>query len=306
MKAALKGVQGPYEAAIRARYVRYFAERSHLRHSDAKRPYFAKDLRSAFPDGWGHLAGYLDGKLHTWGLSGRSSQVLCVGLLGSVCERDPALLFKPRGPMPDIGEIEKWVPEDELDESVLSEKKPRVTALDFFFSSADAVMAVEAKWAEHEIGVCSCKAKAKAKAKGDCTHSIRHERPYWAYARDYFGLDGPPPVGGVAAPGFCGLSWTYQAVRNVAAAVRLAEINGKSRAVWVLLYDDNNPAFIGSGDWPGWPALLAETLAPAAPRLTFAAVSWQEVLRRVPLDPAVELWAREKHGLVAVSQRPAS
>ena len=82
---------------------------------------------------------------------------------------------------------------------------------------------------------------------------------------------------------------------NIAAAVALAGPN--QRSVFALLYDRNSPYFRGTGSWPGWPAVLAHTLSRSQSRLVFRSCSWQELVKRLPLDEATIAWAREKHGL---------
>ena len=96
------------------------------------------------------------------------------------------------------------------------------------------------------------------------------DRPYWLVARDVFGLDGPNP----GKP--CQLDLTYQAVRNVAAAIELAGLR-KAAAVG-LLYDARNPYFAGAGRWPGWAAVL-ERLTADSRAITVRGQSWQELFR---------------------------
>jgi hypothetical protein len=91
------------------------------------------------------------------------------------------------------------------------------------------------------------------------------------------------------------LSFTYQAVRNVAAALALAEEG--QEAVFGLIYDADNPYFAGAGTWPGWPVALHATLDRHDARVRFASVSWQELIQLAPLDAAAAAWASEKHGL---------
>jgi hypothetical protein len=68
-------------------------------------------------------------------------------------------------------------------------------------------------------------------------------------------------------------------------------------AVFALLYDADNPYFSGCGNWPGWASALEHTLEGAQPNLTFKSASWQELVAKLPLDPAVRAWASEKHAL---------
>jgi hypothetical protein len=82
-----------------------------------------------------------------------------------------------------------------------------------------------------------------------------------------------------------------------AAAQALAE--GRLRPVFGLFYDARNPYFTGAGNWPGWVAVLQETLS-ARSDVAFYAVSWQALLASVPLDDETRAWAVEKHGLEGV------
>ena len=95
----------------------------------------------------------------------------------------------------------------------------------------------------------------------------------WQAAREYFDL---PPERLPLLP--CQLSAVYQAVRNVAAARRLAA-NRRSFA-FLLIYDATNPFFRSTGAWPGWPAVLHSVLDTHAARgLIFRAISWQKLMR---------------------------
>jgi hypothetical protein len=67
------------------------------------------------------------------------------------------------------------------------------------------------------------------------------------------------------------LSFTYQAVRNVAAAQALAQ--GYQDPVFGLIYDAENPYFRQTGAWPGWPAALTATLEETGARMKFRSVS---------------------------------
>ena len=115
---------------------------------------------------------------------------------------------------------------------------------------------------------------------------------YWEAAAELLGL--PTARAGRSLPDQPGLRGGAPAA---AAARALA---GPDRpAVLALVYDANNPYFAGLGDWPGWPAMLRAAVEasadPAAFR--FSAISWQELVPRLPLDDATRAWAREKHGL---------
>jgi hypothetical protein len=126
-------------------------------------------------------------------------------------------------------------------------------------------------------------------AIGECSEKVRYRKAYWDTATDVFGpsdrTDGKP----------CPLSFTYQAVRNVAAALALAK--PEQHAVFGLIYDADKPYFSGCGEWPGWPGALHATLDSTQAPVRFVSVSWQGLLPLLPLDGAARAWAWEKHGL---------
>lgn len=146
----------------------------------------------------------------------------------------------------------------------------------------DIVVCIEAKLREDGMGTCSCQSPER-----ECSPAVLARRRYWETARQDFGLTERT----VGEP--CPISLGYQAVRNAAAARALA---GGRRAVFALFYDERNPYFRATGDWPGWPDLLAASLA-RSERVRFRAVSWQELVPLLPLDDAARAWAVEKHGL---------
>jgi hypothetical protein len=274
-----------FHAKRRAVHIAYFASRPAQRSANPKRPFEAAELRWAFPPALERLADQ-DIGWHTHAKSGGSSQVLAISLLQPATEADPSLswLFEPLGTVPSVGMPSQPVFEFGLSPELLNES-PHVTSLDWLVEGELGVLVAEAKFMEEGLGVCSC----AGQAKGDCSDAVR-ARPYWRVARDYFGWDGPHP------PEACPLSLAYQAVRNVAAALALA--GRDRRAVWLLLYDAENPYFSGAGEWPGWVAALKATLA-ASDRFEFCASSWQELLQVLPLPENVTTWVTEKHSLAA-------
>lgn len=106
---------------------------------------------------------------------------------------------------------------------------------------------------------------------------------YWDAARELFRLPDLSP------PHPCPISASYQAVRNAAAARALA--NGR-QAVFALLYDENNPYFRRTGNWPGWPHILEAALAEDYPDFRFRALSWQRLAPLLPMDESVSGRAR--------------
>jgi len=87
----------------------------------------------------------------------------------------------------------------------------------------------------------------------------------------------------------------YQAIRSVAAARYLA--TGRRAPVFSLVYDAENPYFSQTGAGPGWPHVLEHTLYGQDDQIRFRAVSWQELLPRLPIDDELRAWVRTKHRL---------
>jgi hypothetical protein len=232
---------------------------------------------------------------HRHHLSGKSSQALGLGVLGSAVHFDPSLhwLEPVLSPVPpfSLAELPRVSFEHELDPVILNEH-PRVTAVDFFVETRDAVICAEIKWAEEGIGRCSCGAGNSAVA--NCAARVLQRSAYWDVAREVFSLPDREP--GQSCP----ISAGYQAIRNAAAAINLA---GGRQGVFVLLFDASNPYFRRTNDWPGWPEVLRETLhtADANSLLKFRAVAWQELLPELPLPEEILNWAAEKHGLAPQS-----
>lgn len=275
-----------YRAARTQSYRDYFAANPDLKADDHE--YVAKDLKSALPRDHEDLAELLPKEeRHRWHLSGNSSQVLALGLLGVATQRDPSLTWlfdslshgwKPVDTRPKL-QFEHVVEPELLGE------QPRQTSIDARVDDASALVCIEAKWTEEGMGKCGCAKPAEA----DCADKVLARQSYWDTASDIFGL--PERERGKPCP----LSFTYQAVRNVAAALSLA---GEGRtAVFGLIYDENNPYFAGAGTWPGWPAALQDTLEGAHRNLRFRSTSWQHLMRHADLDDVTREWAREKHGL---------
>lgn len=290
------GAYGKYRSDLDARYKAYFEANPKVA---SGHPQLAASFETAMPPGMSELAARIPpGLRHRHHLSGKSSQGLGLGLLGAASLRDPFLPWFEEALSP-VAPFSMTTPptvsfEHELDPAMLNEH-PRVTAIDFFVETSDAVICTEVKWAEEGLGRCSC--GAASVAIGDCAERVLERSAYWNVARELFFLPERSP----GKP--CPISTGYQAIRNVAAARALAK--GRE-PVFVLLYDATNPYFKGAGSWPGWPAVLRATLADAdkAGLLRFRAVSWQELIPKLPLSDVERTWAHEKHGLDAA--KPAS
>lgn len=279
-----------YRAKRTDSYRKYFA--ANLQLKSPRHEYSAKDLAAALPDGWNGLESLLPvSERHRYYLSGNSSQVLALGLLGVSAKLDPSLswLWSALGALPGpASHLPKWQFENKLAPDVLDER-PRQTSVDFFVEDTAALVCLEAKWTEEGIGACGCADSGGKPDNGQCSAKVLARTAYWDAAYGIFGL----PARTVGQP--CPLSFTYQAVRNVAAALALAD-DGQL-AVFALIYDAENPYFAGCGAWAGWPAALRATLDGVYDKLCFRAVSWQELLPLAPLDDAARAWASEKHGL---------
>jgi hypothetical protein len=290
-----------YKRALEQRYTSYFVDRPKLASSHS---FMARDLASALPSGRTQLAGVMPpGSWHRYHLSGGSSQVLAVALLGSAIEADPsltwlceALCLENRALAQPTVQFEHALSRDTLGES------PRVTNVDLLVESQDTLICVEAKLWEAGFGTCRCGDKEDADALeglsevvptpaqecAACSQRILDRRLYWSAAEDVLGL--PKRRDGTICP----IASAYQPVRNVAAARALA----KSRvAVFALMFDDRNPHFVKCDAWPGWPAVLEYALQPEAD-VTFRSCSWQKLLGSGAVPADVVAWAAEKHGLV--------
>jgi len=286
--AECRAAHNAYRAAKTASYQSYFKANPRLKADD--HAFKAADLATALPDDWGGLADLLPrSERHRHHLSGNSSQVLALGLLGVAMKFDPSLgwlwdglspLPPPTAPAPAATFEHKLAPE------VLGEQ-PRQTSLDFYVDDTAALLCIEAKWTEAGIGACGCGAKAAAVA--DCSDKVLQRKTYWDVATNVFHLPDREEAES------CPLSFTYQAVRNVAAALALAKPG--QQAVFGLIYDADNPYFAGCGTWPGWPSALHATLDQVDAPVCFVSVSWQELLPLLPLDAATYAWAADKHGL---------
>jgi hypothetical protein len=276
-----------YSNELDAHYAAYFAahpeERgSHLRQS--------VDIEHALPPGWEHLGDQLpEPGRHRHHLSGRSSQILALALLGASNALDFSLswLFDGLSPLPPSDS--PLVPprfEYELPSKALNEH-PRVTSIDFFAETSKLVICVEAKRGEEGMGPCSCPPGASAVA--DCSQKVLDRPLYWQAAYELFHMPDREPGR------YCPVTLGYQAIRSVAAARYLA--TAKRAPVFGLIYDEENPYFAGAGAWPGWPAVLEHTLRGQDEQIRFRAVSWQELLPLLPIDDELREWARVKHRL---------
>ena len=289
-----------YERELQEHYTVYFARHSHLRSPHHR--YSALSLAAALPPGHADLQRLIPRKAqHRFICSARSSQALALALLGVAAKVDPSLhWFWDSLQLPfqvDTTRPSSCSFEFPLDQHDLNEK-PRVSQLDFLVRHRAACASVEVKW-EEALGSCSCLRQCEGSPLpgAHCAARVYDRAAYWTVAREVFGL---PAKRSPCLP--CPISPIYQIVRNVAAVRHLA--GDRRPAVFVLLYDARNPFYCRTGDWPGWPAMLSSVLnASESTQFCFRALSWQQLIARLPLPSSVKAWAREKHCLGSHSKR---
>ena len=284
-----------YEKARRQQYLEYFTRHPELR--CPQQPHSAKSLAAALPPGWGEQLETLipQNAWHVHARSGKSSQTLALTILGSAARLDPSFRWFWRAfdlPAPSNRQNPSFWFERSLPPSLLNEK-PRATVLDFAVDNPGCFAAVETKWTEQGLGVCSCASRNDGgpDAGGYCAARVVNRKYYWQVAEELFGLSTARlPLFG------CPISPAYQAIRNVAAAQKLAD--GKRPFTFVLLYDAENPYFRATRTWPGWPAVLRTHLnGHEKSGFYYRACSWQNLLPKLPLDGQIRHWTREKHRL---------
>jgi hypothetical protein len=258
-----------YSRQLDDHYAAYFAAHRDERGTHLRQ---AADIARALPPGWEHLADHIPERVrHRHHLSGRSSQILALAVLGASAALDFSLdwLFEAFSTLPPSDSpLEPPRFEHELEPEALSEERPRVTAIDFLVQTSKLVICVEAKRGEDGMGRCSCPPRVPAVA--DCSEKVLARGRYWEVAYDLYHMPAREPGR------YCPLSLDYQAIRSVAAARYLA--TGARASVFGLVYDADNPYFGGAGSWPGWPAVLEHTLRSQDNDIRFRAISWQEFL----------------------------
>jgi Sigma-70, region 4 len=295
-KAHYERAYRSFDDDLERRYREYFARHPELK--DPAHDFSAAGFGQALAPGWRQLRGRLPGPPHLHYRSGKSSQMLALGLLGAAEERDDSLSWLWRSlELAGAGEGRPTTAfEYQLPSAVLNEGR-RPTNVDYFVETDGTVMCLEAKWAEQGLGQCSCTKRDGNPFVGRCSPERAARQLYWDAASEIFSLaherttDRPCPI-----------SFAYQGVRNAAAALALA--GPERRAVFALVFNDENPVFAGgeeTGAWPGWAKLLRATVANAHPayNFVFRALSWQALIKDLPLDSATAEWASEKHGLLA-------
>ncbi len=148
------GAHRAYKRDFEKHYTAYFCDHPDLA---GKHPYKAKNIVAALPPGWGHLADLLSGKgWHRHCLSGGSSQVLAVALLGSaIAENDSSWLGEVLDLDPKLSSNVRSEFEFALDPKTLGES-PNVTNIDLLLEDERAVICIEAKLWEAGFGSCRC------------------------------------------------------------------------------------------------------------------------------------------------------
>jgi hypothetical protein len=293
-----------YKRGLEERYAAYFADRPKLAGSHPRK---ARDLAAALPPERGLLKDLVPRKAwHLHHLSGGSSQVLAVALLGSAIETDPSLgwLWELLAlPQPLTAAAPKATFEYGLDQETLNEQ-PHVTNVDLLVEGEDVLICLEAKLWEQGLGSCRCgqeksdadpadeapeQEPSSAHERAACSARILERPAYWSAGREVLGL--PERLEGRPCP----IAASYQAVRNVAAGRALA---GTRSPAFALFYDERNPYFSPCGEWPGWPATLSNLIRDES-GVKFRSCSWQRLLASGAVPTDVVEWARDKHGLVS-------
>jgi outer membrane biosynthesis protein TonB len=277
-----------YDRGLTTRYARYFADHPELA---GEQRTSARDLVAALPPGWEAPADAIpDRPWQRQHLSAKSSQLLAVGLLGVAASRDPSLawLWDALAPLPPAAEDAPSLEFAHVVDPKLLGERPRQTGFDVLIDDPAVLVGIEIKWREHGVEACRCRGDGVGPLEGErCSRRVEQRTPYWEAAADVLGIAPREPEAA------CPISPVYETVRHAAALRGLA---GADRpAVLAQLYDANNPYFVGAGDWPGWPGLLAQAVA--AEGFQFAAISWQELVPQLPLDEPTRAWAADKHGL---------
>jgi restriction endonuclease-like protein len=277
-----------HDRRLGARYARYFEDHPDLV-GDQRTS--ARDLVAALPPGWEAPADAIpDRPWQRHHLSAKSSQMLGVGLLGVAASRDPSLawLWDALAPLPPAADQTPSLEFAHVVEPALLGERPRQTSFDVLIDDPAVLIGIETKWREHGVGSCLCRGDGVGALDGErCSPRIEQREAYWETAADLLGLGPREP------DETCPISPVYEVVRHAAALRALA---GDRPALLALVYDADNPYFAPTGDWPGWPALLEQAVE-AGERFRFAAISWQELTPRLPLDEPTRAWAADKHGL---------
>jgi hypothetical protein len=300
IKKACEETHGRYKRGLEKAYTEYFIANPDLA---TEHPYKARDLPCALPPGWASLGGLIKpAQRHRHHLSGGSSQILALALLGSAAASDPSLAWLPS--LLGIDAFGSAAPravfEHGLDSATLNEK-PRVTSIDLLVDDEAVLVCAEAKLWEQGLGSCTCGDNggeqadteepevdpSPAQERGACSPRVLSRSLYYKAAQEILGLPAR------TTDAVCPIAAPYQAVRNIAAARALAM--GR-KPVFVLFFDARNPYFARCDEWPGWPAALM-TLAEHQDKVAVRACSWQQLLGSGAVPADVCNWASEKHGL---------
>ena len=283
-----------YECELIEHYTSYFRQYPQLRCPN--HPYSARTITAALPSGHADLKDRIpEGSFHRFCRSARSSQLLALAVFGVALKHDksfhwfwPAFDLSKRlaGLQNPVVRFEHALAPNDLNE------QPRTTKLDVTLATEEAFIVIEGKWSEAGLGICSCAREGEGNPRrgSECARRVYSRTEYWRVAHRQFGLQ---PMRLSFEP--CAISPCYQAVRNVAAAQRLAR--GR-QAGFILLYDARNPYFKSTGAWPGWPAMLDSILrTDPNGRFLFRSLSWQSLIGRLDLPLTVRAWLRDKHCL---------
>jgi hypothetical protein len=283
-----------YERELQQHYTNYFQQNPQLQ--CPRHPYCARSIAAALPLGYGHLLQRIPrGTLHRFARSARSSQILGLALIGGAAEEDSSFRwFWSALKLPErFANTERTFIQFERVLAPLDlNELPRTTQIDIAIENDRAFVAIETKWSEPGFPRCSCEREGTGSPRigFDCADRVYARTKYWRTANRFLQL---PEARLTFHP--CFLSIAYQIVRNIAAARHLSR--GRCSG-FILLYDQTNPFFRRTGNWPGWPRLLTELLGPFEHSgLCFRAIPWQRLIGQLPITKSVRLWALDKHRL---------
>ena len=237
--------------------------------------------------------------LHKYIHHGLSSQAMLFNLLGPLIVRSDLESLKPA--FDDVGII--W-PQGEIkarfeltDRTVFNEDSGQPTSIDLAITGSDVVLFVESKLSEKEFGGCTLFENGDCEGRNPCriglqNCSLHHiGRQYWNRLQEHGFLEGDM----VESP-ICPLANYYQFFREVIFALH-------NKGMFVLLYDERNPAFMRQSKQGGttlglWPFL--QSFIPDSKRDRIGAVTIQKVVAAISASGRHNDWIdefRAKYGM---------
>ncbi len=202
-----------------------------------------------------------EGERHRWYRSMNSSQALAHSIFGNLLihgHMNCLLELKDENGLNLFGEDMITADNFKMEHKVSYLGEPRPTTLDGFISGPHKI-AIECKFTEQEVGMCSrpgLRPIVSNYEKDHCdrTYSVQRGRKercslteigvqYWKYVPLLFNWDNDEDIDP------CPLYMNYQLVRNVlAAGVRPNGTASPDYGHVVLVYDERNPAFLEEGN----------------------------------------------------------